>query len=1183
MKNHLGNGLRGAVLLLAACLALAGAARAQVTETAAEINGQVTDAAGAAIPGATVVISSDATRQERRVQASEDGVYRVTQLAPGTYTLTVEQAGFKRHVESGVVLNARDRRLLNVALEAGNVNETVTVTSEQNVVQDTPTQQTLISGTQVMEIPLVNRDFTKLMELVPGVSSDLSDETSFGLTNVVSVSINGMRRNGVNYLVDGVSNTDVGSNITLLSTPTVDSIKEFKVLSSNYTAEIGRSGGGTVTVVTRGGENDFHGSIYDFARNDRFNANTFFNNRRGRNPVTGEPNAPTPRLRYHNFGGTFSGPIFFPRFGEGGPAVWSGRDRTFFFFSHEQRRVTRGITESVAIVPSLAQRSGDFSQNLGGLLFVNSAGTGSCNTPGTGTCTNNPLFVTDTNGNIIQARAGMVFRPSDGRAYAGNVIPAGDFDPRAVALLAAYPAPNTGTNGITFSPINILRTRQETLRIDHNISDNHRLFGRYTQDRSETQEPGGLFTGIALPNVATTDTSVPGRTFVASLTSVLSPSVVNEATYNHSGNHINSEVVGRSRRSEFPGTSAIPEVFAENNAGVIPTISIAGISTLGSLQGFDIIYRNNVVRDVLTWTSGNHTFKFGGEMSWESKDENANNVTQGSFTFAGVRTRGASTTGVALTQTGVALADFLLGRADSYFEDERDVTVNLVFGRREFFAQDTWKLRPNLTLDLGVRYQYFRPVEDRNNVLTSFDPSLYSPAQRPTCANAACTALLRNTGSELNGIAVAGRTSRFGERVNRADKNNFSPRVGFAYDPFKEGRTVIRGGYGLYYDQPLVGIFEQNAFVNPPFNNRASFSGTAVTLANPGGGTLGNLPIRNLIASAPDFTTPTIQQWSIGVQHEVFRNFVGEISYVGTKGDHLIRQRDINFVRPEQFFGAQPAGCTAGTTTCLNLLRPFVGYGSINYRETSARSRYHGMLSSMSYRFGNGLSLTASYTFSKNMTDATNDRDAIDNPQNPFNLLAEYAEARTSRPHIFAASYVYEFPFFSKDSNGWKRALLGGWQIAGITNVESGPPIPRVVSSSTQGGLRGLYPNVVSDPNGGLAGTRSTSTNLAANGLPYYFDPNAFADPAQGQFGNAARAFARGPGRNQTNLTLTKNLYFNTERTTRLQLRAEAFNVFNHTQFLLTNFGTTVGTVNFGLPSTARLPREFQFGAKLSF
>jgi hypothetical protein len=1171
-----------AVLLLLSFSCLGTAARAQVAETAAQIQGQVTDAAGAAIAGAAVVIRNDATGEERRTQTNDDGLYTITQLNPAIYTVTVEQAGFKKHVESGVTLNAADRRPLNVALETGNVSEVVTVSSETNVVQDSPTQQTLISGTQVMEIPLQNRDFTKLLELAPGVSSSLDDETGFGLANRFDVSVNGMRRNSVNVFVDGVSNTDVGSNITLLSTPTVDSIKEFKLLSSNYTAEVGRSGGGTVTIVTRGGENDFHGSIYEFARNDRFNANTFFNNRGGRNAVTGAPNRPTPRLRYHNFGGTFSGPVTIPKFGQGpGNATWSGRDKTFFFFSHEQRRITRGITSATATVPSLAERAGNFSSFLGLPLFRGGTATvpTSCTTPGTGTCTNDPIIVQDTNGNATQARAGMIFRLADNRAYAGNIIPASDFDPRSLALLQAFPLPNTGTNQFVHSPVTALQTRQESVRIDHNINDNHRLFGRYTHDLNLTREPTGLFTTNAVPNFGTTDTRIPGQTFVASLTSVLSPTLVNEATYNFSGNLIGSQVVGRSFDADFPGLDTIPEVYPENNAAVIPRISFSSAhSNLNSLQGFNIRYRNQVVRDTLTWTTGNHTFKFGGEMSWEGKDENANNITQGNFLFSGVRTRGTATfNGVpfSLTQTGptaVAFADFLLGRAETYSEDQFDVTVNLRFGRREFFAQDTWKIRPNLTLDLGVRYQFFVPVTDQNNVLTTFDPLLYNRANAPTCVTAACTTFVRGTGDELNGIIRAGVNSPFGDAIYRADKNNFSPRVGVAWDPFRKGETVVRAGYGLYYDQPLVGIFEQNSFVNPPFNNSASYTSAAITFSNPtGGASLNALPNRALIASSPDFTTPIIQQWSIGVQHSLFRNAVGEISYVGTKGDHLIRPLDLNF--------PQPAAVNAPGVGLANAsaVRPYRGYARITWRETTGISRYHGLLSSLSYRFASGVSLTASYTFSKNMTDSTNDRDAVDFPQNPLDYRPEYAEARTSRPHIFAASYVYELPWFRRDSNGFKRALLGGWQFAGITDVTSGQPVARVglATAQPQTGLTGFYPNLVGDPNGGLAGTRD------ASGLPYIFDPTAFAPPAAGTYGNAPRSFSRLFGRNQTNFTLTKNIYFDSEQGVRLQLRAEAFNVFNHTQF--TGVQTVLGTADFGRPTGTRLPREFQFGAKLSF
>jgi len=1171
MKHHFRMTLPLLLLSIAFCLALSGVAMGQ-EETAATVSGQVTDATGAIVVGATVVVTNDTNGQERRLQTDNDGRFVISPLSPGTYTVSVEQSNFKKHVETGVVLNARDRRQLNIALEAGNVAEVVTVTGEETVVQDSPTGQTLISGTQLLEIPLQNRDFTKLLELAPGVSSSLDDETGFGLTNRFDVSINGMRRNAVNVFVDGVSNTDVGSNITLLSTPTVDSIKEFKVLTSNYTAEIGRSGGGTVTLVTKGGGNDFHGSIYEFARNNRFNANTFFNKRAGRR-ANGDLVLPTPRLRYHNYGGTLSGPVMIPRFGEGGDSVWSGRDKTFFFFSHEQRYITRSITAALATVPSLAERAGDFSSFLGLPLFrTNAATPASCTTPGTGTCTTTPLLVTDTNGATVQSRAGQIFRFSDGRAYVGNILPITDFDPRSLAFLNAFPLPNTGTNQFTSAPITALKTKQDTIRIDHNFNSNHRLFGRYTHDLNQTLEPSGLFTTNSIPNIGTTSTKIPGVTFALSMTSLLSPKFVNEATYNYSMNHIVSTVVGHSFDSDFAGAASIPEVYAENNAGVIPRLTFTSAhSNINSLQGFDIPYKNHVFRDVATWIRGDHTFKFGGEISFEKKHENANNVTQGSFSFAGTRSRGTSGT-ISLTQTGLAFADFLTGRADSYSEDERDVTVNLKFGRRELFAQDTWKFRPNITFDFGVRYQYFVPVTDENNFLTSFDPALYKRANAPTCTTAACTALVRGTGDELNGIVIAGRNSPFGNAIYPSDKNNFSPRVGVAWDPFKQGKTIVRAGYGLYYDQPLVGIFEQNAFTNPPVNNSAVYSGTGVSFSSPSGGALGSLPVRALIATAPDFTTPTVQQWSLGVQHEVFRNTVVDISYVGTKGDHLIRPIDLNF--------PQPADTNRVGLANANTVRPYLGYGRITWRETSGKSRYHGFLSSIIYRFASGASLTGSYTFSKNMTDATNDRDAVDFPQNPLNYRPEYAEARTSRRHIFTASYVYELPFFKKDPNPWKRGVLGGWEIAGITDIQSGQPVARVGLASAQpvSGLTGFYPNLVSDPNSGLAGSIDPVT-----GLPFIFDPNAFAAPANGTYGTAPRAFSRLFGRNQTNLTLTKNVYFDKERNVRLQLRAESYNVFNHTQF--TGIGTVfaLGSTTFGRPTGARLPREFQFGAKLSF
>lgn len=1179
-------------------------------ETAATITGQVTDSTGAVVANASVVVRNTATGQERTVQTSDEGTYTVFPLIPGTYTVTVEQTGFKKTVVN-TTLNTRDRRPIDVVLEVGDAGAVVTVTDEPPLLQESPTGQTLVSGNQVTELPLNNRNFIRLLETVPGVSSDLDDESNFGLTSRASVSINGLRRNAVNYLVDGVSNVDVGSNITLLSTPTVDSIQEFKVLSSNYTAEIGRSGGGAVILTTRGGGNDFHGSLYEFARNDYFNANSFFNNRLGRN-ADGSVRADTPKLRYHNFGGTFSGPLPFLRFGEGGPVVTDGRNKTFFFVSAEVRRIKRATTDASISVPTEQERAGNFSRTLGLPICRQTTGAYSTNCTAAGAV---PVTGIDTAGNSIAIRAGQIFRPSDNRPYANNTIPLGDIDARALGLLNAFPLPNIGINGFTYSPLNINNTRQEVVRIDHNFSANQKIFGRYTQDTSDTEESFGLFNNIQLPGVSTTQTKVPGKVFAASWTGIFSSSLVNEFTYNYSTNTIDSELVGRGRKTDYANALGIVEFFPENPQGTLPTINTR-YSPIGSTQGYSIEYFNHTFRDNFTWTSGNHIFKFGGELSFESKNENlGGNTAAGAFTFSGIQSQGL-VGATAITGTGDSFASFLLGRANSYSEAQFDPRVNLRFGRREFFAQDTWKIRPNLTLDFGARYQFYVPPTDKNNLFVSFNPQLYSlpnaqlfPASGTStstiCFNPACTSFNTAVLDPLNGIGRAGVNSPFGRSITPNDKNNISPRVGLAYSPSFEdgvgnalfgdpGKSVIRMGYGLYYDQPLVGIFENATFFTPPVNFAVDFTSTAsniITFSNPSSdpsATPGLPPVRAQYparslgvggAIAPDFKSPESQVWSIGIQREVFKNAVVDISYVGTKADHLIRRRNINFVEP-QVLNALPTNVAN-----VNRLRPYIGWTTLLYYETSAKSRYHGMLSSFNYRLAKGFTITAAYTFSKNLTDSTNDRDAVDDPQNPFNLKAEYAEARTSRPHVFSASYVYELPFFKKTESTLARLFLSGWQVSGVTQFESGAPVPRIVISTTDqaNGIRGIYPNAISDPNGGLAGT------LDPTGLPYIFDPLAFEIAPAGEYGNLGRAFARLPGRKQTNLAMMKQFYFNKERTVYLQLRAESFNLFNTTQFTAITAARPANGTNFilnstfGRPTGTRLPREFQFGAKLYF
>ena len=1160
------------LLCIVTLLLLGFASTTFAQDVTARIDGVVSDPAGAVVTQATVTLTNTNTGEVRTVQSDDNGSYTFTLIQPGTYDLSVKAGGFKEYLSKGLQLSVNDRKTINVPLETGAVTESVTVTTEAPLIQTTPTVGDVVENRRVVELPLNNRNFMQLLTLVPGVTSSGTSEIGIGLTNVVDFSVNGTRRNAINFLVDGVSNTDVGSGITLLTIPTVDSIQEFRVITSIPGAEFGKSGGGVVNLVTRGGGQDFHGTFYEFLRNDKLNANSFFNNtsgtfgpndqqvKLGLNAV-GDERVPRPKLRYNNFGYLVSGPVTIPGlFNE-------NRQKTFFLFSQEFRRIIRAPSNiSPVTVPSLLERSGNFSE----------------------------------------AGNAQIIDPTTGLQFPGNIIPPGRINAISQSLLDLIPLPNVpstnlarAANRFAATTPNIQNTRQETVRIDHNFTSMHRLTGRYTRDLSDTRELGGLFFNEAFPDVATTDTTVPGDVLAISLTSSFGARVVNEFVFTFSGNKITTDLVGRYNK-DFSVPNA--ELFPENNSGLPPVIDITGVAlstqpTIGSGQLFDVKYRNWNPKDNVTMIHGNHTIKTGFDVSWESKDENAASLTQGRYGFTGLQTR---TSGVT---SGIGFADFLLGRASSYSEPERDVTEHLRFGRTEFYVQDTWKVKPNLQLDYGIRYYRFRQPIDENDVLATYLPELYNPTHAPTCSTPTCQNFVTSTFDVTNGFAYAAVNSPFGRRVQQKDTNDWGPRIGFAWDPWNNAKTVFRGGYGIYYDQALIGIVEQNSFTTPPFNNSNSPTGTVaapIPFGNPAPAnplTRGNLGTVN--ATTDPWVTPIIQQWSFGVQHEVFRNGLVEVSYAGSAGNHLIRPVDINAPTPAEIVAASVgiAGCDTtlsasnNPANCTNRARPFRGFGSIVDRQTSATSRYHGLLSSFRLRPTRGITAQLSYTFSKNLTDATNDRDAVDVPQIRTNLQLERAVSRLDRPHVFVASYVYEVPTFHSGfaASGVGKALLSGWEIAGITTAQSGLALNRVVQGAVTVPARGTRPNIVSDP----------SENIPDNptgGIPYGFNPFAFQTTLTGQIGNSPRSPFRFPNQFFTDLNFTKNFRF-TERY-RLQFRAEFFNIFNKTIFndvfqtipdraptdpAFNSIQNLANVSQFGQFFATRDPRQIQFGLKFSF
>jgi Carboxypeptidase regulatory-like domain/TonB dependent receptor/TonB-dependent Receptor Plug Domain len=1070
-------------------------------ETTATVTGTVTDSSGGVLPGVTVSLKHVATGRSFEGITNTEGGYLMSALPIGAYEATFTLSGFQPRLVRGITLAVNDRVLIDTTLATGGVSEVVEV-SGRALTQTTTAVQNLIDSRQVQELPINNRNFAKLAELAPGVSSDLPDETGIGLTSTMSLSVNGARRNSLNWLVDGVMNVDVGSNITLLSTPTLESIEQFKIITSSYAAEWPRSGGGIINVVTKSGTSKFTGSAYEFFRNDSLNSNSYFR-KQSTDPVIRDG---APELKYNNFGATIGGPVL------------PSRERLFFFYSQEFRRVSRAPASLTANVP-------------------------------------NPEWLTDP-------------------ANPNYVAPA-ERDPIAVRLLQGFPQPNTpplaagGVGRYQVASPNINNTRQEVIRVDFDWKDSQRLWGRYTHDLSETRELGGLFFNTPIPGIAGTDTRIPGQVAAFGVRSIIGNNKLNELNYHFSSNNIKTTPAEgvRNTKAEFGVT--IPEVFPENNSGMIPVIDITGLSTLGSNQLIRIQYVNHSFSDNFSWQRGKHAFKVGGLATFEQKNENAATRSQGGFSF------------VATTGGATAFQNFLRGNSAStctgcsYTEAERDVDMNLRFNRFEFYAQDTWRPTSRLTVDLGLRYSLYPPLTDKNNLLVTFSPEAYTAASAPPFANPAGTLIDRTRGNLLDGVIQGGVNSPYGDGIYQFKKNSWQPRAGFAYDLTGAGNTVLRSAFGIYYDQPLVGIFEQNAFTMPPVVNNVTFSN--VTLANPASGqTATTTGVRTIIATATDFENPRTMQWNAGVTQRFGSWLVAEASYVGSRGDNLIRPTDINYPDPVRVVALQST--VAGA---VNPVRPYQSYGAITMRETTAKSRYHGLLTSAKIEAGRNGNVTLNYTLSRNQTDATNDRDGVDIPQNPANPDADYADARTDRRHIFNGSFVYELPFF-RNGKALPKAVLGGWQVAGIVNISSGQPVSRILVLSDTF-RRGVFADLVGDP---MVGERFV------NGVPYWFNPDAFAPPAAGTFGNSGRAPFRQPGRHQWDINLSKNFY--PTGSTRIQFRAELINAFDQRQWAadpnvvgldntctVSNTACNVPGDRFGQIIATRAAREIQLGLKL--
>jgi len=1197
------------ILLLVLPFAFSGIARGQ--EITGNLNGTVKDTSGAIVKGATVTITdSQKNVVVRTVQSNDEGDYNVPNLAVGTYTITVEATNFKKTVQNDIKIDVGQRRSVEVVLEAGNISETVLVQSDPVAVElTTATTSSLISGQQARELSLNNRNWVQLVALAPGVSNDLADQVYVGTTNpdgqanTINISVNGARSSQNTFTVDGADITDRGSNITIQAYPSVDSIGEFRVLRSLFPAESGRSGGGQVNVVTRSGTNEFHGSAFEFIRNEAFNANNFLSNATN-NPQFGrDSNGKAKRVpfRYNNYGWTLGGPVYLPRFGEGDSKDMVRKlDRTFFFFAQEFRRDRRFSAPSTVTVPDANLRLGVFPI----AVCINRPALGENNCTGS--------FVLPAGSPIPSA-----FRSPAAQAYVDGVY-------------NHLPLPNAGTAAAPYNLSASLANRadfdQTILKFDHSFSDNWTAYYRYQKDSIPTIDGNALFSsGGGLPGVSTTSTNSPGKTHTFNTTYVVNPNTVLEGRYTYGYGAILSENIGLLSLDNTSVPVSLPFI---NTRDRIPSVTGNGFTGLTSFGPYDNFSWKQNFAGSATTIHGSHTLKYGAVYSLYRKNENAlagNN--EGLFSaFSTTQPAGVGTS--TLNQNIQRWANFLVGNVQTFAQAKFDYTADLRQKAIEAYAQDEWKARPNLTVYYGVRYSYFGSPYDKNGRLSTFVPELYDPAQAPQVTGAGnrvagtgnwCNGLIVNSQNFTNGppqFNCRPTVSPNGKYVIDVPNKDFAPRIGLAWDPFNQGKTSIRTGYGIYHEQVLNGTFLQDIGLNPPFQETATATNTR--LDTPGGGVPTNLTVQGLRAVQSNFHTPYMQHWSLDIQHQLTSKTVVTVGYYGSKGTHLIGLTELNEVPPgvalnsfcapgNGFIGQNPAptlvrcqpagyafrnatGVTGnpnvvGTTTfsdllILDQLRPYKGYRSIAMVQPRYNSNYHGLQVFGEQRLANDSLIQVAYTWSKNLTDSPNDRTT--SPQNSYDIRSEYQRATLDRRHVFNLNYIYELPFFNKTSD-WTNKLLGGWQASGIVTVYTGVPFSAVTSNLDLAGL-GLInanpaarPNLLCDPNENAPHGQQWVTGQCFQVNP----PNTGAgSTGLTTFpGTAPRGIINGPGTQRVDFTMAKRFHFT--ETVYAQIRAEVYNIFNHTNFRTVS--TNITAANFGAITAVRDPRTMQFGLKLNF